>query len=200
MGNRLTVDEAALERYVKMTTPLAMEEKAGPVGPGKLAGSAPSGLLAGKELLDGIDGLEVLRLPLGGDELVGAVVGGALVYAPCLVQLVALADCHAPQPVDPDFYVFLVHAEQHTKPDAEIDAERLANLMPSAMLRHMTNEIPAQITRAELVKAIREAAEIVDEAIPMPSNSPAIAEDRRQLRAALVPAVLHILVASGKVA
>lgn len=50
-----------------------------------------------------------------------------------------------------------------------------------------------QMSREELVNAVREAAAIVDEALPMPSNSPAIAEDRQQMRAVLAPVVLREL-------
>jgi hypothetical protein len=83
-----------------------------------LADGAGPVALAGKELFDGIDRREVSRLPLGGDELEGAVVGGALVYAPRFSQLVALPGGHAPQPVDADFFC-LIHVDKHTKSDAE---------------------------------------------------------------------------------
>jgi hypothetical protein len=53
------------------------------------------------------------------------------------------------------------------------------------------------MTRTELMQAVREAAAIIEEAIPMPSNSPAIAEDRQQLRVALAPAVLRELLTNG---
>lgn len=110
-----------------------------------LADGAGPVALAGKELFDGIDGLEVLRLPLGGGELVGAVVGGALIDAPRLVQLVALAGRHSPQPVNPDFVVVL-HADKRTKNYAE----RYAELMLSAMLRNMTTTAEATVFVTDL--------------------------------------------------
>ena len=91
--------------------------------------------LAGQELLDCIDVGEVFRLALLGNELIGAVVGGARIYAPCLVQPVALPGRHAPQPVSPDSLV-LLHVGKHTK----TYAERYAGLISSAMLRNMTND------------------------------------------------------------
>ena len=147
----LLARRAATGRYDKMTTSLERGEKAGPAyffagGAGPVAYLGFRGGLASQERLDGFDRGELPWLPLLGDELVGAVVGGARVYAPFLVQPVALPDRHPPQPVNPDFAVSLLHADKRTKSDAE----RYARLMPGAMLRVMTNtETPAQCRRCK---------------------------------------------------
>ena len=148
-----------------MTTSLERGEKAGPAcvladRAGPVAGFGGRGALAGQELLDGFDGREVLRLPLVRDECVGAVVGSARIDAPYLVQLVALTGRHAPQPVNPDLASFLLHAEQHTKVDAETDAMSCARLMPNAMLMNMTNEMPhtAKCLNCGRVRHFRSAA------------------------------------------